>query len=79
MEFTGTAVFVGAKFAVGTEFDGARVTPGKSRVLPPGWTTRAAQPAEGEKEGWLYVVREEDSSEQPAEAPGDGPTPLNAP
>jgi uncharacterized protein YjbI with pentapeptide repeats len=27
--------------------------------LPSGWTTRAAQPAEGEEEGWLYVVRDE--------------------
>jgi len=39
-------------------------------VLPTGWITRPAQPAEGEEEGWLYVVRDENSSEQPAAGGG---------
>ena len=37
-------------------------------VLPAGWITHAAQPAEGEEEGWLYVVRDDGSSERPPEA-----------
>ena len=52
-------------------FGGARVATSSGYIhLPIGWATRPA--AEGEKEGWLYVVRDEDSSEQPAEA-SDGP------
>ncbi len=51
------------------DFDGVRVVASHYvPLLPRGWTTRAAQPAEGEEEGWLYVVRDEASSEQPTEA-----------
>ncbi len=72
--FAGETVFDGAKVNGEVEFGGARVAPSSRRiVLPGGWITRAAWPAEGEEEGWLYVVRDEDSSEQPAEAPNDGP------
>ncbi len=84
-EFAGDAGFAGAKFAGGVgfyeanfarnpAFHGVHVAPNSGPiVLPTGWITRTAQPAEGEDEGWLYVVRDEDSSEQPAESPGDGP------
>jgi len=72
-EFTGDAGFDGAEFTGNPGFHGARVAPNSGLVvLPTGWITRTAQPAEGEEEGWLYVVRDEDSSEQPAEAPSDG-------
>jgi len=71
-EFTGDAGFRRATFAGHTEFDGARVAPSSRLVaLPIGWTTRPV--AEGEEEGWLYMVRDEDSGEQPTKAPGDGP------
>ena len=72
-KFAGDTWFTEAEFAGNTEFDGARVAASRRVVLPTEWTTRAAQPGEGEEEGWRYVVREEDSSEQHAEAPGDGP------
>ncbi|MCA1673830.1 MAG: hypothetical protein LC799_17050 [Actinobacteria bacterium] len=45
-------------------------------VLPRGWIIPTAQLAEGEEESWLYVVRDAESSEQPAEAPGDGTGPA---
>lgn len=76
-KFLGDAEFSGATFAVGVgfgaakfakdaefNFDGARLPSiyHQSRLLW-GWTTRAARPAEGENEGWLYMVRDEDSSE----------------
>ena len=74
-EFAESVSFAGAKFdsdrkaAFIPEFDGACVAPNSDHVeLPRGWITRAAQPAEGEEEGWLYVVRDEASSEQPTEA-----------
>jgi hypothetical protein len=74
-EFFGSAEFGGAKFfgnahfgeAIHTEyieFDGARVDPNSSFEVPRGWTTRAARPAEGEDEAWLYMVRDEESSER---------------
>ena len=73
-EFAGDAWFAGAEFAGYPVFDGTRVAPDSGRVvLPVGWITRAALPAEGEDEGWLYVVRDEDASEQLTEAPGGGP------
>jgi hypothetical protein len=34
--------------------------------LPIGWIARPAQPTEGEAEGWLYVVYDDESSEQSA-------------
>jgi hypothetical protein len=65
-KFTKDAVFDEAKFTKEPEFDGARVASNSLDVaLPTGWTTRAAQPVEGEEEGWLYVVRDDGSSEQP--------------
>jgi len=73
-KFAGNAGFDEAKFARNPGFHGARVAPNSNPVvLPTGWITRAAQPGEGEEEGWLYVVRDEDWSEQSAEAPGGGP------
>jgi len=75
-EFTGDARFDGATFTGAalftgdTAFGGARVAPGRHVILPTGWITRAALPAEGEEEGWLYVVRDEDSSEQPRRSAG---------
>jgi hypothetical protein len=71
--FAGDARFDGATFAGNAEFGGACVAPGRRVVLPTGWTTRPAPPVEGEEEGWLYVVRDEDASEQLTEAPGGGP------
>ena len=48
-------------------FGGARVATSSGYIhLPIGWATRPA--AEGEKEGWLYVVRDDGSSERPPEA-----------
>jgi pentapeptide repeat protein len=38
-------------------FDGSRASSAHHVFLPTGWITRTAQPAEGEEEGWLYVVR----------------------
>jgi hypothetical protein len=71
--FAGAAGFGAAKFTALTKFDGARVALSSRLVLlPTGWTTRAAQPGEGEEEDWLYVVRGQDSSEQPTEATDDG-------
>jgi len=62
-----------AKLGVNTtEITGGRGAPHSlDVVLPGGWTTRVAQPAEGEDEGWLYVVRDQNSSEQPAKATDD--------
>jgi len=62
-----------AKLGVNTtEIIGGRGAPHSfDVVLPGGWTTRVAQPAEGEDEGWLYVVRDQNSSEQPAKATDD--------
>jgi uncharacterized protein YjbI with pentapeptide repeats len=82
------AWFVGAKFSGHTwfgeaihteyiEFDRARVDPNSSFEVPRGWTTRAARPAEGEDEAWLYMVRDEESSERsilpPPRSPRAGP------
>jgi len=70
--FAGDVLFDGATFAGDTVFDGARMAPSAfPAVLPIGWTTRPA--TEGEEEGWLYLMRDEDSTEQSADAPGDGP------
>ena len=67
--FCGDPWFCNAMFTGITKFDGARVASNSYYVaLPTGWITRAAQPAEGEQEGWLYVVRDEASSEQSTEA-----------
>ncbi len=72
-KFVGGTGFGGAEFAENTTFDGARVASKTDHfTLPMGWITRAAQPANGEEEGWLYVVRDEDSSAWPAEATDDG-------
>ena len=74
--FVGHVIFEGADFTGDTQFNEARVTPGSHRVvLPAGWTTRAAQLAKGEEEGWLYVVRDEESNKQPTEA-NDGSSDL---
>jgi hypothetical protein len=68
--FTGTARFGGATFTGNMQFGGARVFPPRRVVLPRGWITRAAQAADREEDGWLYVVRDERiRAEQPAEAP----------
>jgi uncharacterized protein YjbI with pentapeptide repeats len=53
-----------AQFSVDVEFAGARVRPHFGDSWPAGWTTRHARPAEGEKEGWMYLVRGEDRGEQ---------------
>lgn len=54
------------------EFDGARVASNSRHlVLPMGWITHAAQPARGDEECWLYVVREDEQSEQLSKAPVD--------
>jgi Pentapeptide repeats (9 copies) len=80
VEFGENAEFEGARVALTSLYvDGALNIDGVLSsldvlgvVLPMGWTTRVAQPAEGEDEGWLYMVREAESSEQPAEATEDG-------
>jgi hypothetical protein len=64
-QFGGHAAFNGVQFSGNAWFDGARARPGRHHLWPTGWTTRDAQAAEGEEEGWLYVVRDDDSSEQP--------------
>lgn len=61
VKFARAARFDGAEFVGITKFDGARVAPSRRFVLPPGWTTRTARPVEGEEEGWLYVVRDDES------------------
>ncbi|MGH4012052.1 MAG: pentapeptide repeat-containing protein [Pseudonocardiaceae bacterium] len=70
--FGGDARFDDVTFTGIKKIDRACVAPNPRHiVLPMGWTTRAAQPAEGEEEGWLYVVRDEESSERPTEASDD--------
>ena len=69
--FAGTMWFNGAEFIGNVNFGGGRVAPHARGFLPTGWIARPA--VVGEEYGWLYMVRDEDSSEQPAEAPGDGP------
>ncbi len=70
-KFAKTVQFEDAQFAIDAELDRAQVASDSPHVdLPTGWSTRAARPAEGEEEGWLYVVRDAGSSEQPTEAPG---------
>ena len=60
----GCARFDSAQFTKRPMFNEARLTSGESHVLPAGWITRAARTTEGEKEGWLYVVRVEDGGER---------------
>jgi uncharacterized protein YjbI with pentapeptide repeats len=61
-QFSKVPMFLDAQFSVYAEFDQARVRPHLGDSWPAGWTTRA--PAEGEEEGWLYLVRVEDGGEQ---------------
>lgn len=80
VEFGENAKFDGARVALTSLYvDGALNIDGVLSsldalgvVLPTGWITRVAQPTEGEEEGWLYMVRDDDSSEQPATAVDDG-------
>jgi pentapeptide repeat protein len=62
-QFSGNAVFGGAQFSGYTVFGGARVRPHCSQLWPAGWTTRGPRTTEGEEEGWMYLVRVEDSIE----------------
>jgi hypothetical protein len=62
-KFSGDALFDEAKFAEGAKFDGARARPGH-QLWPAEWTTRDARTAEGEQEGWVYLVRVEGRGEQ---------------
>ncbi|MGH3754653.1 MAG: pentapeptide repeat-containing protein [Pseudonocardiaceae bacterium] len=72
-KFARSPVFDEATFSGKTEFRGARVGSSPRRVmLPMRWTTRTAQLGKGEEEGWLYLVRDQDSSEQHTEATDDG-------
>lgn len=69
--FSGITGFIRAQFSGDAAFDGARARP-HHHSWPTGWTTRDARTAEGEEEGWLYVVHDEDSNEHPTDVAGDG-------
>ena len=62
VQFTGTAEFGGAQFTGETDFDGARVTLAAEpkSVWPPGWTTRPAEPDNGEDPAFRYLTKVED-------------------
>ena len=63
-QFTGTAYFDGAQFTTLLAFfDGAHASgPGLETVWPPGWTTRPAQPDNGEDPAARYLVRSDDQA-----------------
>jgi uncharacterized protein YjbI with pentapeptide repeats len=62
VQFLGGVLFTGAQFPGGADFEGARVAsvaePGS--VWPPGWTTRPANPDNGEDPACLYLTRIEE-------------------
>ncbi len=72
VRFTGGAIFDGARFTGGALFDDTQYTgtadftgaytsgPGRETVWPPGWTTRHAQPDNGEDPAFRYLVRREE-------------------
>jgi uncharacterized protein YjbI with pentapeptide repeats len=65
VQFTGEANFRDAQFTGETNFEGARVAPTvkPGTVWPPGWTTRPAEPDNGEDPAFLYLlVKEEDDN-----------------
>jgi hypothetical protein len=62
-QFGGPAWFEQAHFSGGVRFDGARVRPGHIHSWPAGWTGRDARAADGEENGWMYLVRIEDWTE----------------
>ena len=60
-EFTGGASFAGVQFTDAAYFAGAHASgPGQETVWPPGWTTRTAQPDNGEDPAAQYLVQSED-------------------
>ena len=60
-EFTGAASFLNAEFTGPAVFAGAHASgPGQETVWPPGWTTRPAQPDNGEDPAARYLVRSDD-------------------
>jgi uncharacterized protein YjbI with pentapeptide repeats len=61
--FGGTADFGEAQFDKDPNFQGAQAKP-RRHSWPAGWTTRGARMTQGEKEGWVYLVRVEGGSEQ---------------
>ncbi|MDQ3765214.1 MAG: pentapeptide repeat-containing protein [Actinomycetota bacterium] len=63
-DFGGDTVSSGAQFDGDTDFGGTCARPGLRHSWPAGWTTRDARTDEGEKEGWMYLVRVEGESEQ---------------
>jgi hypothetical protein len=65
VQFTGEANFRDAQFTGETNVEGARVasTVKPGTVWPPGWTTRPAEPDNGEDPAFLYLlVTEEDDN-----------------
>jgi uncharacterized protein YjbI with pentapeptide repeats len=63
-QFGDSATFFDAEFSGDAVFDGARVRPHFGDSWPAGWATRDARVAEGEEEGWIYLVRVEHGGEQ---------------
>lgn len=63
--FGGAADFIGARFEhQHMLFSDARSRPSAHHTWPTGWTTRDARTADGEEDGWLYLVRVEDGGKQ---------------
>jgi Pentapeptide repeats (9 copies) len=64
VQFSGKAYFEGARFSGKADFEGARVTPAAEpgSIWPPGWTTRPAQPDNGEDPAFQYLTRVEDGN-----------------
>jgi len=59
--FTHEAYFIRAQFASVVDFDRSCASgPGLKTVWPPGWTTRTAQPDNGEDPAAQYLVQSED-------------------
>jgi Pentapeptide repeats (9 copies) len=63
-QFTGRANFSGAQFMDRVFFEGARVASAaeSGSVWPPGWTTRPAQPDNGEDPAFRYLTKVEDGN-----------------
>jgi uncharacterized protein YjbI with pentapeptide repeats len=63
-QFTGGADFGGAQFAGEADFGGAWAASAAEprSVWPPGWTTRPAQPDNGEDPAFRYLIKVEDGN-----------------
>lgn len=61
-KFSKHAIFNDVQFRGYVDFAGARARPHLGHLWPVKWSTRDARIDEGEKEGWVYLVRVEDSA-----------------